>query len=352
MDTEFHAEHRYRPKLMLVQVCGAGGEPLLIDARSGLDLHRLGAALSGRRLLAHAPTRDLQLLSDRAGLKPGVVLDTQTLAAFAGLGFPRSLDDLLREVLGRPPQLGATLSDWSVRPLTAAQLDYAADDVRHLHPLSEALLERLASGRRGWCLEACAEVVARALRPVDPSAAWKSIGAARILDPEQLGVLKALAAWREIAALDRNQPRWHIASDAVLVDLSRRRPSTVEALVANRKFARRLARAHGPELVEMCGSSPPAEPTLEPRRRAAIEAYLVAMAHRLSLELDVAPDLLIPQEELGSLAHWDEAALQGEDRPVPVSGWRSRALEAEMSRFVMGYKSMSFLDLLSQERVE
>ncbi len=351
VDTEFHSEHRYRPKLMLVQICGAGGQPVLVDARSGLDLGRLGAALSGRRLLTHAPTRDLQLLAERAGLEPGVVLDTQTLAAFAGLGFPRSLDDLLRGVLDCEPKLGATLSDWSVRPLSDEQLRYAADDVRHLHPLTEALLARLDGPRRSWSSQACAELVEAALRPVDPGRAWQRISASRILDPEQLGVLQALAAWREQAAADQNQPRWHVASDAILVDLARRRPATVEALVANRKFPRRLARAHGPLLVELCGSSPPGRAQLRPSRRAALEAYLGALAHRLSLELGVAPDLLIPQSELSSWVDWFEAVIRGDDRPIPVSGWRKRALEGELSRFVTGEISLSFKDLTGRDRL-
>lgn len=335
IDTEFHSEHRYHPKLLLVQIRDAAGQLLVIDPKATPDLSPLGQALSGLPLLLHAPFMDLPLLQRHAGLEPGEVLDPQVLAGFAGFGYPRGLSELVREVLTEELPGGQGLTDWNRRPLTAEQLDYAVADVCFLHRLCEALLALLTPERRELARLATLEQSREALTPTDPDTAWKAIPAARILDPVGRDALRRLAAWRELRARDRDQPPRQVASDAVLVDLCRRRPSSAEQMLKNRKFPKRLAKDLAEPLLGLLAEARPAEDGWPDDHRARVrlahaEACLQVHATRLELTEGIASRLLLPARLRTDLA---VSAISG--LATPDLGWRSQMIP-ELSRLVTG----------------
>ena len=332
VDTEFHSEHRYLPKLLLVQLRGADGEARVIDPKAHEDLAPLGRALSGMPLLVHAGSNDLPLLAATTGLVPGTVLDPQILASFAGFGFPRSLGDLCREVLGVELPGGQALTDWNRRPLEPGQLEYAAADVLHLHALVDALTERVPADLLALALTACAEARDAALTPVDPQTAWKRIAAARVLDATGRDILQRLAAWRELAARAANQPHWQVASDAILLDLARRRPTSTEQMRANRKFPKRLLKK--PDEVLACVAAGQARDDGYPNnqdertRLLALDGALLAWASATEARGGIAARMLLPQ---GLRTELSIRMLRGDD--TPPDGWRRGSIP-EMSQLV------------------
>lgn len=318
IDTEFHSEFRYRPRLMLIQLRLSDQAPVLVDPRALGDLRPLGRVLSQGTLLFHAPGQDLPLLQNDLGLRPQAVIDTQVLAGFAALGFPRSLGELIREVLDIALPKQSTLSDWKQRPLSAQQMAYAADDVLHLHALEAALTARLSPESRAWAAECTLERMNSALSPVRFDQAWRRLGAARVLRGADLELLQAIAAWREQHAFEANQPPHQVLSNGLLLDLVRRRPQSTAQMAENRRFPKRVMRDHGEPLLALIQAHPeryePPDRRQEASQNVRELAFKAAVARR-GFELGIAPELLTPGG--------DRVTFRDMSR---LSGWRKTAL--------------------------
>jgi ribonuclease D len=329
VDTEFHPERSYLPRLFLVQVCGDGGEPVLIDPLA-LSLAPLGAVLTRARVVVHGGDWDLRLLAHHAGFVPTRVSDTQRVAAFAGLGWPRRLQDLLLEVLGTELDKGSTLSDWSRRPLSAAQLAYAAADVRLLLELDRVLRERVASfGNAEWLARAEADHLDEVLRPVDPDRAWRRVPGAQLLDARSRTALQALAAWREKQARSADVPLNQVVPDAHLLDLARRRPGSLEEMRENRRFPSSVWKVHGAALLgclQEDGRNPPAA-----LPRGVRVELLRAAARAAASPRGMAGELLLSDCEM-------EYILAGSGSP----SWRLQALGPDFTGFRQGRVLLNF----------
>ena len=326
IDTEFHSEHRYSPRLMLIQLATAAGQAILIDPLALPDLRPLGQVLANASLILHAPGQDLPLLAKRCGLEVKNLQDPQLMAGFCGMGHPKSLTDLCREVLGVSLTKGSTLSDWKKRPLSKEQQEYAADDVRYLHPLTQALQDRLPPELHQALAACTAERTHAALTLPPANQSWRRFGVARVLDSRSLCALVALCTWREKRARERDQPTRQVLGDGLLIDLARRLPTSVEELSANRRFPKRLLKEKGELLLELIAASakdqPPKQPINNERsraRRACLDAFLSLRA----LETGVSDKLLLPIEAR-------DEALAGNLH----SGWRKTLLEPNMSKFI------------------
>ena len=328
LDTEFHSEHRYSPRLMLIQLATTAGEAILIDPLALTDLRVLGQVLRDASLILHAPGQDLPLLAKRCGLEPTQLQDPQLLAGFCGLGHPRSLSMLCTQVLGVSLKKGSTLSDWKQRPLSPEQQDYAADDVRYLHQLTEALEARLALELRAPLAACTAERSAAALSLPPVENAWRRFGVARVLDAPSLCALVTLCTWRETQARERDQPPRQILGDGLLIDLARRLPTTLEELASNRRFPKKLLRDKGELLLglvaESAGTCPPTLPANDERsraRRTCLDAFVAVRA----LETGIAEQLLLPNEDR-------DQVLAGTFH----SAWRAEFLQPAMFQFISG----------------
>ncbi len=334
LDTEFHVERTYHPEPMLVQVRVDEGACELVDPRA-LDLRPLGDALTragaaGTLLVLHAGDADLRLLARIAGLAPGEVFDTQLAAALVGEGWPTRLQTLVERVTGERLPKRETLSDWSRRPLDPAQVAYAEDDVRVLPALEAALRERLhATGRLAAFRALMAERVAGWLAPAADEDAWRALGAAGRVEPEERGALQALAAWRERTARERDWTRGTVLGDAHLVDLARRRPDTLAALRDNRRFPGSIVKRDGEAILAAIargGSAPPPE---SPRPWPHAWAETLRASVRASTP-DVTPELV-----------WDEAALARAHAGGAPEGWRAELLGPEGRAFAAGARALT-----------
>ncbi|MGH7725430.1 MAG: ribonuclease D, partial [Candidatus Eiseniibacteriota bacterium] len=252
LDMEFQRERTYRPRLQLVQV-SLPGDPRLIDPLALSDLDPLWDAIADPALekIVHAGGQDMEIVFARSGLVPMNVFDTQVAAALLGLGDQIGYANLIGRMLSRRLKKGETITDWAVRPLSKAQLDYALDDVRYLHELRNRLWDRLTElGRHSWLREELEHYEDRATYDKDPRMLWTRISRMRSLDRRGLAILRELAQWREEEAQRRDEPRGRIVSDETLVEIARRVPKKPEDMRPLRMLhPRELARS-GPAIVE------------------------------------------------------------------------------------------------------
>ena len=233
IDTEFHREKTYYPKLALVQIRWGNQtaliDPLAVDPRGF-------ARLFNNDILAvfHAAQQDIEVLRHAALEAPKNIFDCQVAAGFVGFSTP-SLATLVQAVKKISLSKGDRLTDWLRRPLTEQQCAYAADDVVHLFDLHDELTRQLSElGRVDWVTDACAELAIRPMGPQDPSDAWLKLKEARALKGNARGVVQALAKWREERAMRGDLPPRRVMSDMALLGISQKIPKSVEELANTR----------------------------------------------------------------------------------------------------------------------
>jgi len=237
VDTEFLRERTFFPKLCLLQIAGDGGI-WCIDALK-LDLELLVPVMTraATRKVIHASRQDLEAfyLTARRVISP--VFDTQIAAGCIGMKPQIGYAELANLLIGVTLAKGQTRTDWSKRPLSADQLEYAAEDVLHLGQIAARLQEKLRElGREHWVLEDCAALEQERLYEPDPSQAWERLRGLQQLPPRPRARAKAMAVWREQVARDRDLPRSWILPDAAIFDLAQANPATTSALRAVRSL--------------------------------------------------------------------------------------------------------------------
>lgn|SRR5690606_6193903 len=325
LDTEFIRERTYWPQLALVQLA-IGEDILLLDplAPGITDALRPLLLDSSVTKVMHSAGEDLVAFHHACGAVPAPLFDTQLAAAFAGIGAGMGYQRLVSELLGVDLPKGQTRSDWLRRPLSPAQLEYAADDVVHLAALHGQLAERLQDGeRRAWFEEDCARLVAAAGNGEER---WPhlSFRASQFLDEDSRVRLLRLLRWREQHARDRDRPRSWILDNELATDLARQPPATPQALQDTLDARPKAPRKLGPQIWKAMqtpladeGQAPPA-PSAEADRRV-LRQLQDAVAAR-SAELGLSDGLLASRRRL-------EQLLETGQWPDSLAGWRRRQLE-------------------------
>jgi len=230
VDTEFLRETTFWPKLCVVQMAGPD-EAVVIDALAdGIDLAPFFALMTDERVVKvfHASRQDVEICWHRAKLIPKPLFDTQVAAMVLGHGDSISYDQLVQRLTGDMIDKSLRFTDWSRRPLSKAQIDYAVSDVTHLRDVYLRLktdLER--SGRTDWVREEMAVLTAPGTYSQEPERAWERLRA-RLRRPRELAVLMEVAAWREREAQERDVPRQRVLKDDALIEIVQQQPKTVE----------------------------------------------------------------------------------------------------------------------------
>ena len=328
VDTEFMRERTYWPELCLVQLAGES-EVALVDALApGLDLAPLGALLADPAVtkVFHAARQDVEIFLLKFGNVPNPLFDTQVAAMVAGYGDQVSYDALCRSLAGAQIDKAHRFSDWSARPLSAAQMAYAAADVTHLRRIYRALDDKLRrEGRLSWVAEEMAALADPATYRLDPDSAWEKLRP-RTGNRRFLGVLRAVAAWREREAQRINIPRQRLVKDETLLEIAATMPETPAELARARGISEGFAKGRsgagllaavkaGRELPESELPEPPRDRPGPPPSPALVALLKVLLAAK-SEEHHVAPRLLASSEDIDRLASGD-----GLDVPA-MHGWR------------------------------
>ena len=232
VDTEFIRERTYWPVLCLLQI-GGPDDAAAVDALApGIDLTPVFDLLANRNVLKvfHAARQDMEIFCRAMDDCPTPVFDTQVAAMVLGFGDQVGYEVLVNKILGHSLDKSSRFTDWSRRPLTDRQIDYAMADVDHLRPIYEELQGRLdENGRAHWLTEEMKILTAEDTYRNDPDAAWKRLKA-RGLKPRALAVLQKVAAWREREAQRRNTPRNRVVRDDTVLDIAGSMPKTADDL--------------------------------------------------------------------------------------------------------------------------
>jgi ribonuclease D len=243
VDTEFMRERTYWPELCVVQLAGEH-EVAVIDAQApDLDLAPLGALLADQAVMKvfHAARQDIEIFVLRFGDVPKPLFDTQIAAMVAGFGEQVGYDALVSALAGGSIDKAHRFSDWSARPLSAAQVAYAAADVTYLRTVYTRLCARLQrDGRLDWVAEEMAELADPSLYRADPEAMWERLRP-RSNNRRFLGMVRALAAWREREAQRVNIPRQRLLRDETLLEIAATAPGDPDALARARGISRGFA---------------------------------------------------------------------------------------------------------------
>ena len=328
VDTEFMRERTYWPELCLVQIAGAK-EVAVIDAQAdGLDLASLGVlfANEGVTKVFHAARQDIEIFVLRFGDVPRPIFDTQVAAMVAGFGDQVGYDALVSSLTGGSIDKAHRFSDWSVRPLSAAQIAYAAADVTHLRDVYLRLSQRLEQDNRlGWVAEEMAILNNPATYRTDPETAWERLRP-RTTNRRLLYCLKEVAAWREKEAQRVNIPRQRLIKDEALLEIAATAPANAEALARVRGVTRGFAEGRsGTALLEVLAAArqvPDAElpaPTQSretARPSAALVSLLKVLLAAKSEQHHVAPRLVASSEDI------DRLALEEVPDVPSLHGWR------------------------------
>ena len=335
VDTESMRERTYWPELCVVQLGGAA-EVAVVDAQApGIDLAPLGALLADPAVtkVFHAARQDIEIFLLLFDAVPRPLFDTQIAAMVAGFGDQVGYDSLVSALTGGQIDKAHRFSDWAARPLSPAQIAYAAADVTHLRGVYEKLCERLQrDGRLDWVGEEMAELADPATYRPDPETMWERLRP-RTSNRRQLGLLRAIAAWREREAQRANIPRQRMLKDETLLEIAATGPETPEALARARGVSEGFARGRmGASLLAAIAEAkalpeevlPAAQPGREgPRASPALVALLKVLLAAKCEQHHVAPRLVASSEDIDRLATEDEP-------PVPaLHGWRRDVFGAD-----------------------
>jgi ribonuclease D len=243
VDTEFIRERTYWPELCVVQLAGTH-EVAVVDAQApDLDLDPLGGLLANEAVtkVFHAARQDIEIFVLRFGDVPRPLFDTQIAAMVAGFGDQVGYDAIVASLTGGSIDKAHRFSDWSARPLSASQIAYAAADVTYLREVYTRLCARLeADARLEWVAEELAELADPGTYRPDPDTMWERLRP-RSSNRRFLGLLQAVAAWREREAQRVNIPRQRLVRDEALLEIAAAAPDTPEALARARGISRGFA---------------------------------------------------------------------------------------------------------------
>ncbi|HEY8067043.1 MAG TPA: ribonuclease D [Methylosinus sp.] len=327
VDTEFLRETTFWPKVCVIQLASPD-EAFAVDTLSeGLDLTPFFELMANESVVKvfHAARQDLEIVWRLARLIPAPLFDTQVAAMVCGFGDQVSYVELVKAISRESLDKSSRFTDWSRRPLSVAQIDYAIADVTHLRQIYTHLRARLErSNRLDWLADEMRTLTTPETYEQSPENAWERLRH-RVRKPRDLAVLMELAAWRESEAQGRDVPRSRVLKDDMLIEIALAAPRTQEALGNLRAFPRGLERSRsGADIVaaveRALARDPATLPRIEREKRGsssgATVELLKVLLRQVAEETGVATKMIATVEDLEAMAG-DDAA----DVPA-LSGWR------------------------------
>ncbi len=347
VDTEFMREKTYYPELCLVQIAGANDVAVVDAQASGIDLAPLGALLAKPDVVKvfHACRQDVEIFLMLFDAVPTPLFDTQVAAMVAGFGDQVGYDSLVASLTGAHIDKAHRFSDWSARPLSKSQINYAAADVTHLREVYEKLKAKLErEARLDWLAGEMAVLTRPETYRVDPERAYERLKI-RSNNRRQLGLAKAIAAWREREAQRINIPRGRLLKDEQIPEIALLAPDDAEALAKARGISAGFANGKsGVSLLAAIAEAkalpeadmPKAERQREaPKASPALVSLLKVLLAATAEKNNVAARLVASGDEIEALA-------LDENAPNPVlEGWRREMFGETALRLIRGQIALS-----------
>jgi len=356
LDTEFMRERTYYAKLCLVQLATAD-VLAVVDPLAVSDLGPLWDVVTGGpEIVLHAAGQDLEIIAGLSGGVPRRHFDTQVAAAFVGYGDSIGYSRLVDRVIGHTPGHSEAYTDWTRRPLSQDQIDYALDDVRFLLEITEKLESKLReAGREAWVREELTSIMDAVQPEAQPDDMWRKVRGARGLRGRKLAVLQEVAAWREREAQARDIPRQRVVADRVLAEIAKRAPKEPAQVERLRGLHPREAKRSSKAILEAVRRGldrPEAEvpdwgktaPHVKDARVEMIAALLDAVLRGVADKMNLSSRLLANRRDLEALARY---RLAGEedvpDLPV-LSGWRRDSVGERLLQVLHGELAVAIDD--------
>lgn len=326
VDTEFLRETTYYPKLCLIQLASADEIVLVDPLAEGLDLAPFFALMANEAVVKvfHAARQDLEIVWHKGRIIPTPLFDTQVAAMVCGYGEQVSYESLASGLAGAKIDKSSRFTDWARRPLSDAQLTYAAADVTHLRVVYEKLQARLEkTGRENWVSSEMDILKRPSTYETQPDEAWMRIKS-RLKKPTERAVLMEVAAWREREAQSRDVPRGRILKDDAITEVAIAQPSSVEDMARLRAVPNGFERSRsGGDLLAAVARGkardPASLPPLDadrPGGNGALVQLLKVLLQSVSERNHVAPRLIASGEDIDRLAAGEEAG------KALLEGWR------------------------------
>ena len=343
IDTEFHREKTFYPKVALVQMA-LEDELVLIDPLE-VDLAPLAALLDSDRLcVMHAAAQDLEVMMRACDVLPRRLFDTQIAAGFLGLS-SASLATLLSRYEGVQLAKADRLTDWLRRPLSNDQLSYAAADVEHLLSAADKLIGELEErGRLSWVEDECGHMLANATRQRTPVESLRRIKEARALKGSALTTALELVRWRDARAAAIDVPVRTVVSDIALVGIAQRTPSSLEELKAIRGVDGRHTSAQvGPAILDVVKAARdlPTPQPIKPRGAELDKALRPVVSLVTSWVSQVARDADLDPAVLATRGDVESFLTDGRDSRLD-EGWRQDLIGAPIKMLVRGEAAIAF----------
>ena len=351
IDTEFLRETTFWPELCLVQLAGPELEVIVDPLAKGLDLAPFFELMANTAVLKvfHAARQDIEIIFNRGNLIPHPIFDTQVAAMVCGFGDSVSYDQLVQKIKGVHIDKSSRFTDWSRRPLTDKQLEYALADVTHLRDVYLTLKGKLEeAGRSLWLTEEMAVLESRETYDLHPDDAWRRLKM-RVKKPIELAVLQKVAAWREREARARNVPRSRILKDDTIYEIAQQQPVDAEALGRLRTIPKGWERSQsGGALLEAIGEAlaiPKTDLPRLPRQNhvpegaAAASEMLKVLLKIVSEREGVAAKIIANTDDL------EKIAVEGEAADVAaLHGWRRKLFGDTALNLIGGKVALRFVD--------
>jgi ribonuclease D len=353
IDTEFMGEGRYRALLCLVQVAVETADGVRVQVLDPLttefDPKPLAEVLADPaiQVILHAGRQDVALLRREWSTEVHGIFDTQVAAGFAGLRAQLGYEALLHEMVGVRLRKSASFTRWDTRPLSEEQIGYAREDVLHLTELADALQSALdARGRLDWALEEC-RALEEATDEREPNTIFNRLPRINSLEPAQRAVALELVRWREETARETDRPVPSVLADAPLVEVAKRRPSSLERLAQIRGLNESTLRRRGRQILGVVERGRTREPIPvdgdRPAPSDANDAPLIALGEALvrarAAEAGLAYELIAARADLQRIV--TAVRLGDNDADVrTLQGWRREVVGAELLELLQGRRSL------------
>lgn len=341
LDTEFLREKTYYPQFCLLQIATpewvACVDPIALP-----DLSTLFECIGNPSIIKvfHSCHQDLEIIYHVTGKVPGPIFDTQIAAPLLGYqdnpGYAMLVSSLLNVNLNK----AHTRADWSKRPLSEAEIQYAADDVIYLCKIYEIMCQKLEQlGRMDWLKQDFADLENPGSYKVQPASAWLKIRGKNKLSSRQLSIVQALTQWRESTAQNENRPRSWLLRDEIIFDMAKLQPESVAEMGAIRGINERALNRYGRHLCELIAEAKNREPmplknksriVKKTQQHEAILDILTALIRIRAEENSLNPSILATRQDLE-----DYLFNEAEDCPL-MHGWRYAMAGKELAGFIQG----------------
>ncbi|MBI1171245.1 ribonuclease D [bacterium] len=350
IDTEFLRERTFWSKLCLIQMAlpGKDGEAVLVDPIEGAqmslepiyDLFRHTATVK----VFHAARQDLEIFFVEGNVFPVPLFDTQIAAMVCGFGEQVGYETLVKKIAKADLDKTSRFTDWSRRPLTQAQAEYAVADVTHLRQIYEWLSTQIAkTNRQAWVAEELGILLDPETYTTRPEEAWMRIKT-RTTSGRFLAVVKELARFRETYCQSHNIPRARVMKDDALLELASTRPTNLEELGRSRLLMREGRKADIADgILAAIKAGMEMKPEDMPRPdvsrdqlqvNPALADLLRVLLKAKSESLGVAARLIASSSDLDAIA-------AGQRDVAPLSGWRAEAFGDDALRLCRGEIALS-----------